>query len=94
MSHYGKNMKVKKTVVVSCFGKNYVTSKGLGSVLADQAASRVLERIRFNVQLYGTPNYSKRHENFLALWRKNHARVRAKFYRRALPILKKLFEEE
>ena len=91
MSHFGENITVRKTVLVSWYGSNYTTAKGLAGVLAEYAATRILETHSRNTKKYGSPRYSKPKE--LAIWKAQKSRLRKKFSRRIMPIMKKLFEE-
>ena len=46
MSYFGKNIKVEKKVVITYFGKKYVTAIGVVGMLADDAAGRIIDRER------------------------------------------------
>jgi len=87
---FNSSLKVKKTVVVTWYGKNYVTATGFTKHLADLAASRIMERFRDILgKKYGVPYYSD--PKGLKKWKENLSRLRKKYYRRALPLIEKLF---
>lgn len=98
MSYFGKNIKVEKKIVVTYLGKVYFTASGLTGSLADNYADQLLEYLSnkewqetSNSKKYGTPRYSD--PKGLAKWKAHKKRLRTKFIRRALPIIKKLFSE-
>jgi hypothetical protein len=84
------NFKVEKTTVVHYYDKKYTTAKGFAMALGDQVASQTLDRFAHkNPKKYGEGTY--RNLKALELWKENRKRIRAKFIRRATPILEKLW---
>lgn len=96
MSYFGQNCKIRKTTLVTYFGKQYVTAKGLAMKLADDVAYRTIERCRErewketrNCKKYGEPVYSN--PAGLKKWKTHTSRLRKIAFRRILPIVEKLF---
>jgi len=90
MSRLAEHGKIRKTVLVTYFGKQYTTAKGLTSSLAEDTAHQILQQNHRNTKKYGTPTYNNPAK--LALWRSQKSRLRKTFYRRALPIIEKMFQ--
>lgn len=92
MSYFGSNYSIQKSVVVKFFGSRYETASGLTGMLAETAALTILEKfVRTNTLKYGSCAYSDPEK--LKLWRTHKSRLRKRFYRRALPIIEKLFKQ-
>lgn len=90
MSYFGENYTIKKTVVVKYFTGTYETPAGLTGMLADNAAHDILEKMapknrkKYGRNAYGDPKFNT--------WKAHKSRLRKIFYRRALPIIEKMFE--
>ena len=94
MSYFGTTAKIEKKVVVNFGTKVYFTAPGLTQSLADDAAERILNRISYspktrNIKKYGEATY--RDAAALARWKGHKARLRKKFFRRAFPLIERLF---
>jgi len=85
------NIKIEKLTTVTYYGTKYTTPKGFAMKLGDQVASQILEKHHKNVAKYGAPYLRKDNEAGLKKWREHRKRIRAKFIRRATPLLEKLW---